>query len=624
MLVYISNLDEFSDKVKRNQLPDILEENIRDRLGHGISPSEKRSWRNSLGYVCNAFDVAKLSSDTGIAVEFQIPLTSKRVDVLVSGTDESGRSQVVIVELKAWESAEATDKSGIVRTKFSGVMQDTTHPSYQAWSYATFIADYNEAVQTKDIELHPCSYLHNCSDASVLRSEQYESNLEQAPLFLKQEVDQLAEFLNRYVAKGDRGKSLYDIDQGRVRPSKQLIEHLTSLLEGNDEFILLDEQKVVAETILSLNTKAQTGSRQVLIVEGGPGTGKSVLAINLLGKLTESEQTVQYVTRNTTPRKVIESKLTQTYSQTRVSNLFKSSGNYVKASERSVDVLLVDEAHRLSPKSGFQGNLGENQVKEIIHASDLSVFFLDENQQVLFKDIGTHAEIARWGDHFGAEVSHIELTSQFRCNGSNGYLAWLDDVLQIRSTANKTLGGINYDFQVFDSPTELYETVAALDGPDQIARVVAGYCWEWVSKGKEDQDVYDIELKGGFRKKWNLASQGDYWLLDPESISEIGSIHKTQGLELEYIGVIVGPDLLVRDGMVFTDVTGRAKGDQTVRGYKTAMKQDPELTTETLDRVIKNTYRTLMTRGMKGCYVYCVDEETNEYFKNRMTGFVPQ
>lgn len=618
MLVYVSNFDEFSENVLQNRMPSVLESNIKEKLGHGVSPSEVNSWNNSLGFARNAFELANLPDIAGVAVEFQIPLTSKRVDVLVSGKDEQGNNQVVLVELKQWQSAEATDKDGIVKTYLGRGLNETTHPSYQAWSYATFIEDYNEAVQTKSIELHPCSYLHNCTDGSVLKSERYAEDLSNAPLFLQQDVELLAQFINQYVTKGDDAKALYDIDQGRVRPSKQLIDHIESLLQGNEEFTLLDEQKLVAESITALEKKARLGEREVLIVEGGPGTGKSVLAINLLAKLTSQERTVQYITRNTAPRQVFESKLTNSFKKSRITNLFKSSGSYTKATPRSVNALLVDEAHRLSPKSGPFGNLGENQVKEIVHAADLSVFFLDEKQKVIFRDIGSRAEIEKWANHYGANISHLTLDSQFRCNGSSGYIEWLDNVLQLDQIDTESDDfDFDFDFRVFDSPSVLFDEIVALDNSHRVARVVAGYCWEWVSR--KNPDEFDIRIpEHAFERRWNLTDHGNFWLVEPESINEIGCIHTCQGLEMDYVGVIIGPDLIVRNGQMITDPAERAKEDTTMRGYATAIKSNQIETEQRTDRIIKNTYRTLMTRGMKGCFVFCVDHETNEYFKHQI------
>src|SRR5690606_17878057 len=372
--------------------------------------------------------------------------------------------------------------------------------------------------------------------------------------------------------------------------------------------------KVVYETALSLAEEAQTGDKQVYIVEGGPGTGKSVVAVNLLVELTKRDQLVQYVTKNAAPRAVYAAKLAGRLQRTRINNMFKGSGAYVDAEEDCFGTLVVDEAHRLNEKSGLYGNLGQNQIKEIINAARASVFFIDESQRVTFADIGKVNEIADWAHEAGACVTRGALASQFRCNGSDGYLAWLDHVLQLRQTANPDLTGIDYDFRVFDSPTELRERIVAANLANNRSRMVAGYCWDWVSK--RQNDLFDIAFpRYDFAARWNLDVDGSLWIMQENSVEQVGCIHTCQGLELDYVGVILGDDLVVRDGCVVTDAGKRSGMDRSVRGYKTLLKRDRATALKTADEIIKNTYRTLMTRGPRGCYVWSVDDETNEYLK---------
>jgi DUF2075 family protein len=279
-----------------------------------------------------------------------------------------------------------------------------------------------------------------------------------------------------------------------------------------------------------------------------------------------------------------------------------------------MDALIVDEAHRLNAKSGLFQNLGKNQIKEIIETARFSVFFVDEDQRVTLKDIGEKSEIRRWGEQCGAQVHVLALESQFRCNGSDGYLAWVDSALQISTTANETLEGIDYDFRVFDSPNELRDLIIERNASANKARLVAGYCWDW--KGKKNPDVRDVVIpEYGFAMRWNLDTDGPLWLLKPDSVNEIGCIHTCQGLELDYVGVIVGPDFMIRDGVAVTDATKRSSQDRSIHGYKSLLKEDPQRAHSLTDRIIKNTYRTLVTRGQKGCYIYCVDAEANRYFK---------
>jgi DUF2075 family protein len=356
----------------------------------------------------------------------------------------------------------------------------------------------------------------------------------------------------------------------------------------------------------------------VLLIEGGPGTGKSVVAVNLLVELTRRRHLTHYVSRNAAPRAVYQAVLTGTLSKTRIANLFKGSGAYTESPTNDMDALVVDEAHRLNEKSGLYQNLGENQIKEIVNAARASIFFIDEDQRVTLKDIGDKSEIRRWAEIAGAEVTEMALESQFRCNGSDGYLSWVDSTLQIRETANETLDGIDYDFRVCDTPNLMRDLICERNKTANKARLVAGYCWDW--KGKRNPEIRDVALaEYDFAMRWNLDKDGSLWIRMPDSVNEVGCIHTCQGLELDYVGVIIGPDLVVRDGRVITDATKRSPQDRSVHGYKKMLKADPNHARRLADRIIKNTYRTLMTRGQKGCYVFCVDPETNAHFSRWAT-----
>lgn len=262
-------------------------------------------------------------------------------------------------------------------------------------------------------------------------------------------------------------------------------------------------------------------------------------------------------------------------------------------------------------------NLGENQIKEIINSSKFSIFFIDEDQKVTLHDIGEKEEIEKYTKELNANVHTLELTSQFRCNGSDGYISWLYDVLQIKETANRTLNIYNYQFEVFDNPNELRDFIVLKNKENDKARMVAGYCWKWESK--KDKNALDVTVRDfDFSMQWNLTTDGSLWIIKPDSVNEIGCIHTCQGLEVDYIGVIIGPDLIVRNGRILTNPAARASTDSAIKGYKKLLKEQPDIANEKIDKIIKNTYRTLMTRGMKGCFVFSKDKETNEYFKRRL------
>ncbi len=549
----------------------------------------------------------------GVAIEYNLPMTNRRVDFILTGKDHQRNDTAVIIELKQWETVEKTNKDAIVKTRFQRGVVETNHPSYQAWSYSALIEDYNETVRRESIRLQPCAYLHNMKSDSVIRDPFYTYHVEKAPIFISPDALKLSEFLKRYVKYGDSDNILYRIEHGVIKPSKNLADALSSMLDGNPEFLMIDDQKLVYETAIDLAHKAQLGEKQTLIVKGGPGTGKSVVAINLLTELTKREMLVQYVTKNSAPREVFKKKLTGTRKKTHIDQMFKGSGAYTEVEVDQFGALIVDEAHRLNEKSGLYGNLGENQIKELILGSRFNVFFIDEAQRVTLQDIGSIGAIKQWANELNSTVTELELASQFRCNGSDGYLAWVDNSLQISETVNQTLEDIDYEVKVFDDPCMLRAAIEEKNRTTNKARMAAGYCWDWDSKkNKADYDIVFPEY--GFKAQWNLADDGSSWIIAENSVKQIGCIHTCQGLELDYIGVIIGDDFVVRDGVVVTDAGKRSSNDRSIRGYKTMLKKQPENARKVASEIIKNTYRTLMTRGQKGCYLFCTDSETRDYF----------
>ena len=620
MLIYNGLKSDFMADTENDVLETKLYDTIKQKMNRSTGLSELNSWRNSLKEMYITLNDSAIPSDAGVAIEYNIPQTSKRVDFLISGYDDNNKGNVIIIELKQWEQLQAIEgHEAIVETYTGGANRRVVHPSYQAWSYAALIKDYNQYVQDEDVELHPCAYLHNYprKDNDPLDAKQYEDILSDAPAFTYGQRDALRNFIKKNIKTGDGEDTLVKIEHGKIKPSKQLQDSICGMLKGNKEFIMLDEQKVVYETILNLSTKCQKDNKKrTIIVEGGPGTGKTVVAINLLAELTKRDQFAQYVSKNSAPRIVYGYKLKGSMKRNSVDNLFKGSGCYTDAPLNSIGTILADEAHRLNEKSGMFQNLGENQIKEIIHASRCSVFFIDESQRVTTSDIGSVEEIEKWAKMEHSEVFRMELVSQFRCNGSDGYLAWVDDVLQIRDTANYDLEGIDYDIRICDSPMEMEHIILEKNSIRNRARILAGYCWNWPKETRNDVNYHDIKI-GDYGISWNLDG-GDAFAINPDSVHEAGCIHTSQGLEFDYVGVIIGDDMRYENGEIITDYSKRAKTDQSMKGIKGIAKNNPQEADRLADEIIKNTYRTLMTRGMKGCYVYCTDSKLSEYLKERL------
>ncbi|OAS13355.1 DUF2075 domain-containing protein [Paenibacillus oryzisoli] len=621
MIIYEATKEEFMHHVTEDSIAVKIHDVLVEKIG-GTSASEINSWNNSMNYMYKVLNTTDIPDDITIAIEYKVPANSRRIDFILTGLDADNQSSVVIIELKQWQNLSSVDKKdGIVQTYLGRRLRETTHPSYQAWSYAKLITEYNESVRNEQISIYPCAYLHNYVKPinDPLTNEQYEKYVSEAPIFTKGDALKLRGFISLYIKKTDRKKLLYLIEHGKIKPSKSLQDALVGMLDGNDEFTMIDEQKVVYETAIQMAVEAQTSNKkQVLIVEGGPGTGKSVLGINLLVELTSRGLLCQYVTKNSAPREVYTKKLQGNHKKSYINNMFKGSGVYYESLHNELDVLIVDEAHRLNEKSGLFKNKGENQMKEIIHASKFSVFFIDEYQKISIHDIGNKEHIKWFAEEYDAEIIEMELESQFRCNGSDGYLAWLDDVLGIRKTANFDGFDFEYDFQIFDDPNELRRQIIEKNQIDNKARIVAGYCWDWKSNGKSNSDIHDIAIaEHDFNISWNLDNTTT-WAIDPESVEQAGCIHTSQGLEFNYVGVIIGEDLRYVNGVLITDPFKRAKTDKSLSGFKKMYKEDKDRAIGIADQIIKNTYRTLMTRGQKGCYVYCVDPELNAYLSQRM------
>lgn len=617
MIVYSGLKSDFLSAVEEDSIAAEIEENIYSKMHRRTAQNEFRSWENSLEYMYKVLNDNAIPSDAGIAIEYNIPQTSKRVDFIISGYGEKQDPNVVIIELKQWDKVESVDgQDAIVETYTGGAVRKVVHPSYQAWSYAAMIYDYNQKVQMGNIVLHPCAYLHNYrkSNPEKLEQNQYKDYVDDAPMFARGEVSKLRDFIKKSVKIGDNKQLLYDIDNGKIKPSKSLQDSIKSMIEGNQEFIMLDEQKVVYEEILKTALLCmEDQKKRTVVVKGGPGTGKTVVAINLLAKLTNEGLFVQYTSKNSAPRNVYSKKLTG-HKKSSINNMFKGAGSYIDAEENIVDTIICDEGHRLTAKTQLGPKVaGENQIKEIINASLCSVFFIDESQRVTLSDIGTVAEIKKWASELGSEMMELELLSQFRCNGSDGYLAWLDDVLEIRETANFDMKDVDYDIRIIDSPTEVRNLIIETNKAHNHSRMLAGYCWEWIKAGKNDSTVHDIKIDD-FEMSWNLGNTTTF-AIDEDSVNEIGCIHTSQGLEFDYAGVIIGDDMRYEDGHVVTDFTKRAKTDQSLKGIKKLYKEDPEFALKEADEIIKNTYRTLMTRGMKGCYVFCTDSNLANYLR---------
>lgn len=616
MIVYNATKTQFNDDVNLNQISDIILRNLREKHISGGQAAEFHSWQNSLHFMRSVIDDPGIPGDADIAIEYQIPRTSKRVDFMIAGADKDDHSNVVVVELKQWDKAEKVDDimQHSVRAFTGGAYRIVNHPSYQAYAYATFIRNSSEQVQDEEIGIWPCAYLHNCAPANrePLDDEIYKLWYDEAPLFDRSQVLKFRSFIKKFIVKkAANGDLLYKIDNGRIRPSKALQDCLVSLMKGNKEFILLDDQAVAFDICKKLmNQCLKDLKKRSVIIQGGPGTGKSVLAVNLLNEFTQKGYNASYCTKNSAPREAYQRLLSKSdlKAQVNIKQLFRSPFGLCNMAPNFYDCLIVDEAHRLVSKMYGDWN-GENQIKECIGASRFTIFLIDEDQRITTKDIGSVREIEKWAAELNSEVTMNEdtvLHSQFRCNGSDQYIQFLDKMLQIGEPVDIDLSELNFDLRVYDDPNELRRDLRAINAASNKARMVAGYCYDWNVKHKRGD--FDIYLERDFRAQWNLEKD-KIWAINPKSFEQVGCIHTAQGLEFDYVGVFIGKDLRYDPdtGKIVTDRLRISKDDKS-SGIRSASDKVAEI-------LIKNTYKTLLTRGQKGCFIYCEDKALAEYIR---------
>ena len=611
MLIYKETVKDFNRDVFNGIIAAKLEE-LFERYHIGKeSRGEYRAWNNSLEVMSNLLLNAGVDGDLGVAIEYQIPLTSKRVDFLMSGLDSDGHESVVAVELKQWDDAEVTSLENCVKTYVGGGKQVLQHPSQQILNYCRMISNFNATVQDENISLVPCAFLHNYPRARrfVLEDKRYEGVVSCAPLFFKEEKADLGEFFKKNLVKPATRNLFEKIDGGKLRPSKALQDSILGMLEGKEEFALIDEQQVAYATISKLAKQSvRSGEKHTIIVVGGPGTGKSVIAMQTMAKLISQGYAASYMTKNAAPRDVFKIKLVEGHKkESFIRGVLQSPISLEhNIRENAFPCILVDEGHRLTTR------YGHNQIEDIIRSSQVNVFFIDEDQKVTTKDIGSIEAIKAAAQKYGSRIimdESLHLKSQFRCNGSDAYLAFLDNVLGIRETENKSLDGLDYEIRVYRDACKMREDLRALNQINNKARLVAGYCYEWVSQNSPT--AIDIRLPGGFEAQWNLRN-GEPFAISDTSFEQVGCIHTCQGLEFDYVGVIIGKDLRYEKGHVITDQTQIAQSDKSsgIRGCKDRVLAD---------RLIRNTYKTLMSRGQQGCFVYCEDNALADYLENAIS-----
>lgn len=625
MIVYQKTCKEFYDDSFSNGDKNIAKivENEFKKKHIGSSDGSFESWKNSLPEMATVLKLARLPDDVDVSVEYTINQDRHRIDLLVYGEDSNGSKNVVIIELKQWSNASRCSKPNFVHTFGGGGEGDYWHPSYQARNYAGIIQNFNAYVQDNKINLISCSYLHNMNEcyASLFSDTRSFPEVTNSPAFLKDDKQKLADFIFKYVSKASK-EILYEIESSVIRPSPKLGSLLSDALNGKEMFSLTDEQAAAVGTIVEYARDSdEYGGKRTIVVKGGPGTGKSIVAINALGQLVNGDKTrgfkpinAAYFTQNKAPRDYYGKVLIgDDYKKEAIAALFKSPVSLKNAAEDDFGCALFDEAHRMFAwKGGIGVSRDVNLLEKAIKGSKVAVFFIDEDQMVTKNDYVTIDRIKEMAKFCHSKYIECQsLTSEFRVLGGTSYIDFIRFALGYPSNENfLAYKPYQYDFKIFDRAEEMREEIIKKNQQYGHSRLVAGYCYEWKSKNDFEHGDYDIVLDDGeFLAKWNMNKNDYSWLYDDKSIEEVGCIHTCQGLDMEYCGVIVGKDIRYENGKVIYDPSKIAQSDHS-SGIRTC--KDAKLA----EKLIRNTYQVLLTRGMRGTYVYFEDPGLRDYFRH--------
>ena len=610
---------EFIQQTTQNNISTILTNEYKKYFGYLPSQNEIVSWQNSLKDLSELLKTVNFQTQ-GIKLEFFIPLSSLRIDVLLTGINDSNLEQAVLIELKQWQASQASMLDSEIKTYLGGSLRDVLHPSVQVDSYKNYLQGFLEVFyrEVNPIKLDSCVYLHNYVfdiDEPLLDSK-FNDYLQTSPIYSKKDIKPLTEYLKSKLGKGSGKAILEKINQSNVRPSKKLLAEANNIIKKNNSYVLLEEQRIVFDHVMAIITNGiEKTKKQVLIVKGGPGTGKSLIAINLLAELANLGKWAEYVTGSAA--------FTQSYKKaigSGAGNLFKYTNNYVQPQTEKRDCLIIDEAHRIREKAPFGSYFskiysGKPQIEEILDACNIAVFFIDDDQVVLPDEVGNSEYIKEHALRLGCDVWEEELKIQFRCSGNDGFIKWIENTFGIKQTANTILEpSESFEFKIFKDPESIENELKKKIASGYSARMVSGFCFPW----SKEPGALDVKI-GDFQRPWNLREPSDgnpasnLWAYNEKGFGQVGCVYSAQGFEFDYIGVIIGNDI------VYDLNSQNWKSNKNLhKGNMIPQNRLSVMTDENYQKIVKNIYRVLLSRGMKGCYIYFMDKDTENFFKTRI------
>lgn len=627
MPVYQTIARQFIQDIRSNKLTPILIREFENFTGTKASLGEVSAWQNSLPRVRDLLELAGLT-DNWIALEYQIPYNKLRVDCMIFGRDAQGNDSIALLELKGWSAVasivDQDDPEGNyqVQTYTGQKYRKVAHPSQQVKGYDGHLRNLVQELTTDvPLNLFSCAYCHNYlkKGNSGLFDAIYQDILAGFPVYTSDDALLLADELRSRLGGGSGEEVFNRFMHSKLQPPQKLLDSASRIIENKNVFYLLNEQLVARNLIWAKVRKAsRSNEKSVIIVHGGPGTGKSLIAINLLAEAIRLKRTAYYACKSKPFLHGLRD-FVGNNGGGRFTNLYRFLPNKMKGQQ--LDLLLVDEAHRIekevNPKYVSEADWSPlPQVDQLILCAWTSVFFIDDRQNVRSQEMGSSQLIREAAAQYKVSVSEITLVDQYRCMGSRNYLRWLEHVLGYTTGPGIMVSNKEFEIKIFDSPSGMYQILKEkeMEKPNS-ARMVAGFCWPWSNPDATGQLVNDVVI-GDFAMPWEAKDgfalakgipQWYEWAYKTEGINQVGCIYTAQGFEFDYIGVIIGKDL------VYDPSTNVLKADISATRDPMLKKHPANFETH-----VKNIYRVLMTRGMKGCYLYFVDKDTERYFRERM------
>lgn len=594
-----------------------LTENFRHQHGRRPGPAEIRSWERSLPALINALVEAGLD-DVEVLLEYSLPLTSKRADAVLAGVHPTtGRPSYVVVELKQWSTAYPEEDEPLL-CRIDAYAQPVLNPIEQVRGYCEYLLSFNGALERMPNSLAGVAFLHNATEFQIAGLRGVEEN-QFGRLYTGEQRGAFLDFLRSQLAAKPGAQTADVLLDAKVRPSQQLMSVAAAEIRDREQFVLIAEQRVAYEQVMSAVRKAKRGNhKQVIVVTGGPGSGKSVIALSVLGELYRRGVPALHATGSQSFTKTMRK--VAGHNKREVQQLFKYFNSFMDAEPNDLDVLICDEAHRLRKTSANRYTkaalrTGRPQVAELIDAARVPVFLLDQHQVVRPGEMGTRQEIERAAAAQGLDCTVVELDGQFRCGGSDAYEKWVIDLLSLDGgTPSQWTPDGKLQLLTAETPQELEDFLVARREEGYDARMSAGYCWKWTTKVTLDMTTLPTDVViGQWARPWNVygdrsvlgAPPAPLWATDPAGFGQVGCVYTAQGFEYDWSGVIMGPDLVWR--------TDRWVVDRSASKDPSFTKATPD---DDVDRLIRNTYKVLLTRGMVGTILYSMDAETREKLRS--------